>query len=53
MAGLWIVVAGLLTGLISYTNNKRFFGSLASSAAAAADGETVTTPPATCACNKD
>ena len=27
MAGFWIVVAALLTGLISYTDNRHFFGS--------------------------
>lgn len=36
MAGMWIVVAGILTGLISYTNNKQLFGSLATETAAAA-----------------
>lgn len=33
MAGLWIVVAGLLTGLISYTKNRTLFSSLATEVA--------------------
>ncbi|XP_034249176.1 monocarboxylate transporter 4-like [Thrips palmi] len=48
MAGMWIVVAGVLTGLISYTNNKHLFGSLATeceaaAAAAAASSEVLPT----------
>ncbi|KAK3928495.1 Monocarboxylate transporter 12 [Frankliniella fusca] len=38
MAGLWIVVAGLLTGLISYTNNRTLFSSLAAGAGAGLAG---------------